>query len=64
MEELAPAFRISRPAFAMADAPEDQADATDQPRSPSTSHHERVPIFPDTPDGRAARERRDNYPPR
>ena len=34
---------------------EEQADAADPPRSPSTSHHDGVPIFPDTPDGRAAR---------
>ena len=31
------------------------ADAADPPRSPSTSEHDGVPIFPDTPDGRAAR---------
>ena len=36
-------------------AAEEQADAADPPRSPSTSHHDGVPIFPDTPDGRAAR---------
>jgi hypothetical protein len=31
------------------------ADAADPPRPPSTSEHDRVPIFPDTPDGRTAR---------
>jgi DNA-binding transcriptional regulator YiaG len=31
------------------------ADAAGPPRSPSTSEHDGVPIFPDTPDGRAAR---------
>jgi hypothetical protein len=31
------------------------ADAAHPPRPPSTSEHDRVPIFPDTPDGRAAR---------
>jgi hypothetical protein len=36
-------------------AAEEQADAADPPRSQSTSHHDGVPIFPDTPDGRAAR---------
>ncbi len=36
-------------------AAEEQADAADPPRSPPTSQHDGVPIFPDTPDGRAAR---------
>jgi hypothetical protein len=36
-------------------AAEEQADAADPPRSPSTSQADGVPIFPDTPDGRAAR---------
>jgi hypothetical protein len=31
------------------------ADAAHPPRPPSTSEHDGVPIFPDTPDGRAAR---------
>jgi hypothetical protein len=34
-------------------AAEEQALAADPPRSPSTSQHDGVPIFPDTPDGRA-----------
>ncbi len=36
-------------------AAEEQADAADPPRSPSTNQHDGVPIFPDTRDGRAAR---------
>ncbi len=49
-------------------AAEDQADAADPPRSPSTSQRDAVPIFPDTPDGHAARlayyeERKLNNPP-
>jgi hypothetical protein len=36
-------------------AAEEQADAADPPRSPSTSQHDGVPIFPDTRDGRAVR---------
>jgi Homeodomain-like domain len=36
-------------------AAEEQADAADPPRPPSTSEHDGVPIFPDTRDGRAAR---------
>jgi hypothetical protein len=47
---------------------EEQADAADPPRSQSTSHHDGVPTFPDTPDGRAARlayyeARKVNNPP-
>jgi hypothetical protein len=34
---------------------EEQAGAADPLRSPSISHHDGVPIFPDTPDGRVAR---------
>jgi Homeodomain-like domain/Meiotically up-regulated gene 113 len=36
-------------------AAEEQANAADPPRSPAPSQHQGVPIFPDTPDGRAAR---------
>jgi hypothetical protein len=36
-------------------AAEEQADAADPPRSPSIGQDDGVPIFPDTPDGRAAR---------
>ena len=34
---------------------EEQAGAADPLRSPSIGHHDGVPIFPDTRDGRAAR---------
>jgi hypothetical protein len=34
---------------------EEQAGAADPLRSRSTGHHDGVPIFPDTPHGRAAR---------
>jgi hypothetical protein len=40
-----------RPALAA----EEQANRADPPRSPATSQHQGVPIFPDTPDGYAAR---------
>jgi len=40
-----------RPALAA----EEQANGADPPRSPATSQHQGVPIFPDTPDGHAAR---------
>jgi hypothetical protein len=36
-------------------AAEQQADAADPPSSPASSQHQGVPIFPDTPDGYAAR---------
>jgi hypothetical protein len=36
-------------------AAEEPEEAAYPPRSPSTSPHDGVPIFPDTPDGRAAR---------
>jgi hypothetical protein len=36
-------------------ATEEQADAAEPPRPRTISHCDGVPIFPDTPDGRAAR---------
>ena len=54
--EQAPAIEVEH---AERDGPsvaaEEQADAADPPRSSSTSQHDRVPIFPDRRDGRAAR---------
>jgi hypothetical protein len=38
-----------------APAAEEQANAADRPRSPAPSQHQGVPIFPNTPDGHAAR---------
>jgi transcriptional regulator with XRE-family HTH domain len=40
-----------RPALAA----EEQANSAEPPRSPATSQHQGVPIFPNTPDGHAAR---------
>jgi hypothetical protein len=40
-----------RPALAA----QEQANAADRPRSPAPSQHQGVPIFPNTPDGHAAR---------
>jgi transposase len=54
--ELTPASDVEqaereRPALAA----EEQANGADRPRAPAPSQHQGVPIFPNTPDGHAAR---------
>jgi hypothetical protein len=50
-----PRLTSTRPSATVPPLAQEPANPVDRPRSPSTSHHGGVPIFADTPDGRAAR---------